>query len=77
MYFKEPKYWWHLKEPTAREGSNINPTDKTLTRSPKIKTHGYVVKCIQGPFTRNRFFYRSFITNTEIIKLSLFNIDPC
>ena len=33
---------------------------------------------IQGLFTgKPDFFYRGFIANTEIIKLSLFNIVPC
>ena len=34
---------------------------------------------VQGPFTWKTgfFFYRAFIANTEIIKLSLFNIVPC
>ena len=45
----------------------------------------YVTKCsyfvliiLQGPFTGKPdfFFYRAFIANTEIIKLSLFNIVP-
>ena len=36
-------------------------------------------KELQGPFTGKPefFFYRAFIANTEIIKLSLFNIVPC
>jgi len=34
---REPEYWSNFKEPATRE-------DKTLTRSQKTKTHGYVVK---------------------------------
>ena len=60
----------YLGEQLLNAAFNIMPTHETVLQ---------LTREVQGPFTGKLefFFYRAFIANTEIIKLSLFNIVPC